>query len=325
MLKKVILQIEEDVLQKKLLCGESIFLGDLRDHGVELVIGQRQGAIGDIGAGEGSEAEDNAAACNSTACGGTERVERKEMDAVCHGMESGLEEQLYITDSDEVYRRLCRQGKYALPYRHEENQEADFAGAPYVIEQMEEADYETFDLAYRRLAGLPWEILRTKRCIIRETTEEDVDSFYHIYAAPEITRYMEDLYEDREEELAYVREYREKMYAFYGYGMWTVLKQDGTVIGRAGISWREGYDQPELGFVIGVPWQRQGYACEVCSAILNYARKELGFTRVQALVMEGNEQSAALCRKLGFTRMRTVAEDGGSYAVYEWECGGDLL
>lgn len=226
---------------------------------------------------------------------------------------------LYITDSEETYRALRGQGKYVLPYHHEGNREADFAGAPYVIEQMEEADYETFDLAYRRLAGLPWEILRTKRCIIRETTEADVDSFYHIYAAPEITRYMENLYENREEELAYVKEYREKVYGFYGYGMWTVLKQDGTVIGRAGISWREGYGLPELGFVIGMPWQRQGYACEVCSAILTYAREELGFTRVQALVMEGNEQSAALCRKLGFTQTETVVEDGDTYIVYEWE------
>lgn len=274
MLDKVIMLISENIVQEKILCGAGPLPGNLREHGVELVIAQ------------GRDMEDDAA---------------------------GI---LYVTDSDESYRKLCRQGKYVLPYRHEENREADFAGAPYVIEQMEEADYETFDLAYRRLAGLPWEILRTKRCIIRETTEGDVDSFYHIYAAPEITRYMENLYENREEELAYVKEYREKVYAFYGYGMWTVLKQDGTVIGRAGISWREGYGLPELGFLIGVPWQRQGYAYEVCSAILTYAREELGFTQVQALVMEGNEQSAALCRKLGFTQTGTVLEDGDTYAVF---------
>lgn len=281
MLKKVILQIEEDILQQKLLCGKSILLDDLREHGVALVIEQRKGAGMDIGAGEGGE------------------------------------ELLYITDSEEAYRELRRQGKYVLPYRHEGNWEADFAGAMYVIEEIEEADYETVDLVYRRFAGLPWEILRTKRCIIRETTEADVDSFYNIYAEPEITRYMEDLYEDREEELAYVAEYREKVYGFYGYGMWTVLKRDGTVIGRAGISWREGYELPELGFVIGVPWQRQGYAYEVCRAILDYAREQLSFTQVQALVMEGNEKSAALCRKLGFRRTGTVVEDGDSYIVYD--------
>lgn len=308
MLKKVILQIEEDILQQKLLCGKSILLDDLREHGVALVIEQSKGA--------GSQAEESAAACNNTGCG-AECIKREEMDAMCDSMENSLEELLYITDSEEAYRELHRRGKYVLPYRHEGNREAAFAGAMYVIEEIEEADYETVDLVYRRFAGLPWEILRTKRCIIRETTEADVDSFYNIYAEPEITRYMEDLYEDREEELAYVAEYREKVYGFYGYGMWTVLKQDGTVIGRAGISWREGYEMPELGFVIGVPWQRQGYAYEVCRAILDYAREQLGFTQVQALVMEGNEKSAALCRKLGFKRTGTAVEDGDSYIVYD--------
>lgn len=311
MLDKVIMLISENVLQEKILCVSSSLPEDLQEHGVELVIvqGKAMAACG--------EAREAAVPYGGMASGEAKSIETEVTDRVCDGTE-GAAGILYVTDSEVIYHSLREQGKYVLPYRHEKNREADFTGAPYVMEQIEEADYESFDLAYRRLAGLPWEILRTVRCIIRETTEADVDSFYHIYAAPEITRYMENLYENQEEELAYVKEYREKVYGFYGYGMWTVLKQDGTVIGRAGISWREGYGLPELGFVIGVPWQRQGYACEVCSAILDYAREELGFTRVQALVMEGNEQSAALCRKLGFVQAGTAVEDGERYAVYEW-------
>lgn len=310
MLKKVILLIEEDILQQKVLCGESILPDNLREHEVEIVIGQGQSTVVDI------EAEENAETCNSTECNGAKCSEAERMAKVCGSVEDGTEESLYITDSEETYRLMRQRGRYVLPYRHENNKNAGFTGALYVIEKIEEVDYETVDLAYRRLAGLPWEILRTKRCIIRETTESDVDSFYNIYAEPEITRYMEDLYENREEELAYVAEYREKMYGFYGYGMWTVLTKEGRVIGRAGISWREGFDLPELGFVIGVPWQGQGYACEVCRAILDYAKIELGFTQVQALVMEGNEKSAALCRKLGFQKGERVEEDGEQYDRY---------
>ena len=223
-------------------------------------------------------------------------------------------EALYITDSESVYHTLRQQGKYVLPYRHEGNSDTSFTGALYVIEQVEEIDYETVDMAYRRLAGLPWEILTTKRCIVRETIVEDVDSFYQIYAEPEITKYMEDLYADRDEEIAYIRNYREKVYGFYGYGMWTVLTRDGTVIGRAGLSWREGFNLPELGFVIGVPWQRQGYAYEVCRAILTYAHKELGFTKIQALVMQGNDKSEGLCRKLGFQYINQTVLEGQIYS-----------
>ena len=151
--------------------------------------------------------------------------------------------------------------------------------------------------------------------MIRESVIEDVDSFYEIYKDPSITEYMEDLYADRDEEAAYLRDYIKRVYGFYGYGMWTVLeRKSGQVIGRAGISLREGSDIPELGFVIGVPWQRQGYAYEVCQAILAYGREELYFTHFQTLVMKGNEKSKKLCEKLGFIFEEDVEIDG---VVYE--------
>lgn len=284
MLRKVVFIMEENILQKIILHGENNLLDELRTHGVGITI---------------------AADCDTFG-----EPQPKSDISVCDGAEK---ETLYITDSEREYHTLRQQGGYVLPYRHGDNGDADFTGALYIIEQIEEIGYDTVDMAYRRLAGLPWEILSTERCIIRETVEEDVDSFYEIYAEPEITKYMEDLYDDREEEIAYIKDYREKIYSFYGYGMWTVLTKDGTVIGRAGISWREGFDFPELGFVIGVPWQRQGYACEVCSAILAYAQKELGLTEIRALVMAGNDKSEALCRKLGFQYMEQITIESEIY------------
>lgn len=218
---------------------------------------------------------------------------------------------LYITDESEIYASLRKKGCYVLPYLHEGVRSEDFPGAAWLIENLEEMDRESLELAYRRLAGLPWDILETGRCRVRETTVEDVDSFYQIYAEPSITAYMENLFADREEEIAYTKDYIEKVYAFYGYGMWTVLeKEKGAVIGRAGIIWREGYDLPELGFVIGVPWQGKGYAFEVCEAILDYAKEELSMERVQALVRPGNEKSLRLCEKLGFARSGETEADG---------------
>jgi RimJ/RimL family protein N-acetyltransferase len=176
-------------------------------------------------------------------------------------------------------------------------------------------DYKALDMAYRRLAGLPWEILRTQNCIIRETTVEDVDAFYQIYDSPEITQYTDGLCAVREEEIAYIEDYIRKVYYFYGYGMWTVVEREsGCVIGRAGISWREGYELPELGFLIGIPWQGRGIAYEVCRAILTYAKEELEITRVQTLVMEGNEKSLNLVKKLGFARQREVILPDGRRA-----------
>ena len=80
---------------------------------------------------------------------------------------------------------------------------------------------------------------------------------------------MEGLYPDREQEREYIRQYIEKIYTFYEFGVWTVVEREsGAVIGRAGFSYREGYNEPELGFIIGVPWQHRGYAEEVGRGIL---------------------------------------------------------
>ncbi len=226
------------------------------------------------------------------------------------------EEVMCITDQGKTYNRLRAAGCYVLPCFHENNREETFPGAFYVVEKLEETDFASLDMAYRRLAGLPWEILETERLLVRETTVQDVDCFYRIYAEPSVTDFMENLFADKDEEIAYTESYIEKVYAFYGYGMWTVLEKNSQeVIGRAGISWREGYQLPELGFLIGVPWQSRGYAFEVCRAILHYAKEELEMTKMQALVQPENKPSLGLCEKLGFVYDEETDLDGVKHLV----------
>lgn len=231
-----------------------------------------------------------------------------------------LPDTLFITDNAACQTRIQSSRLPVIVYMHNENRNEQFSRAEYAIEQIGEVEYESLKLAYLRLTGQPWTILTTDRCEVRETTPEDADSFYEIYKEPSITRYMEDLYDDKATEVAYIQDYIRNVYAFYGYGMWTVLeKNSGEVIGRAGISWREGFDIPELGFVIAVPYQHQGYAYEICRAILEYGKTELRFTCIQALVMEGNERSKALCRKLGFKYNCKVVVDNVKYDRLTWE------
>lgn len=303
MLERVVFALRENTKNRLRVSLDSL-VQDIESHHVKAAYAVC------IGEEQYMEQNGNGAICDAEeVCG---------MGAAVYGTNTADQCTLYITDSSRQYDFWRGYGRYVLPYRHEENQTEAFEGAEYLIERLDEIDYEVVDMAYRRLAGIPWEILRTKRCIVRETIEEDVDRLYDIYEGPMVTEYMEKLYEDRNEEIAYIRDYRKRMYGFYGYGIWTILtKQEGEIIGRAGISWREEFDVPELGFVIGVPWQRQGYAYEVCSAILNYAWKEIGFKQIQALVMEHNEKSAALCRKLGFKNHGVTMVEGVRYLLYK--------
>lgn len=223
----------------------------------------------------------------------------------------GAEHILIITDCRAKARELRDAGMAVVPYLHEGNRDQDFSDFLYVAEDPEDLDRDYLEKVCRRLLGLPWNILETERCLIRETTVEDVEEFYEIYKHPMITEFMEDLYPEKEQEREYIRQYIDKVYTFWEFGVWTVVeKESGAVIGRAGFSYREGFEEPEIGFIIGVPWQGKGYAQEVCSAILNYGKKVLGFDVVQAFVQPGNDASINLCRKLGFQDAGTEVIEG---------------
>ena len=221
---------------------------------------------------------------------------------------------LWITDQGQRAQELLRQGCPVLAWLHEHNRDQDFSGVRYACENLEELDFDYLEKVYRRYVGIPWDILTTDRCLVRETGVEDLDAFYEIYAEPSVTQYTEGLYPEYAQEEAYLQDYTKNMYYFYNYGVWTICdKITGQVIGRAGFSNREGYEDPELGFVIGVPWQRQGYATEVCKSLLEYGKEELGFEQVQMLVMPENEVSLRLAGKLGFHRLDQVTWEGILY------------
>lgn len=218
---------------------------------------------------------------------------------------------LYITDQASCARLLQAKNIPVLGWYHQGGDSLE--GLPYLMEVVEEIDVQYLERVYRRFKGIPWDILETKRCYVRETMVEDVDHFLKIYANSEIVRYMEDLYPP-EEERTYIQEYIEKVYRYFEFGVWTVIcKETGEVIGRAGFSVRDGYDIPELGFVIAIPWQGKGIATEICRAILDYGEREFGFEKVQALVRMENVSSLSLCRKLGFVPVDTIYEDEGWY------------
>jgi RimJ/RimL family protein N-acetyltransferase len=218
---------------------------------------------------------------------------------------------LYLTDDAETLERMRAEGYYIIALLHDHNQRADLQAALYAFSEIRELDFDAFLKAYQRLAGLPWHIMDTARLTIRETTIADVDEFYRIYSDPLITRHIDPLFLDVNKEKSYAAEYIRKIYRFYGYGLWTVaLRETGEVIGRAGINWRQGYPDPELGFVIARAHQRRGYAEEALRAIIDYAQAELEFVCLQVLIRPDNAASLALCEKLGFCEQGAVMLEG---------------
>lgn len=174
--------------------------------------------------------------------------------------------------------------------------------AQILVEGFEEVDFYFLERIYDRKHNIPWRVIDTERCYLREMKEDDLDALYELYAGEGMTRYMEPLYEDRQEEAEYMRAYIASQYYYYGYGMWVVIERaTGKLIGRAGLDNRNihGGIELEMGYAVAADHHRQGYATEICLAILKYAGEFLEFSRVNCLVDKENEASRTASFKTG--------------------------
>lgn len=166
-----------------------------------------------------------------------------------------------------------------------------------------------------RHVGEPVIIAETKRLFIRESLEMDAEAFYWLYQDEACRKYLQlplvDRLPHKEENVAayerYIREYRAGQYAFYEYGMWSVIeKESGTCIGRAGLELQQvvvgkkeaAEEKICLGYAILPQYRGRGYAVEACDAILSYC-EECGYTdEVYVQIKERNRASYSVYDRL---------------------------
>ena len=135
------------------------------------------------------------------------------------------EHTLFLCDTEEGLRSLQKMGFYAVGYAHAENASEHFPGASYIIQEPDLVDIDSYVKIYEREAGLPWTILRTPRCLVREFTTDDLDGIYALYDG-QARQYLEPPSADRAWEREVLEAYIERIYGLYGFGHWAVLALD---------------------------------------------------------------------------------------------------
>ena len=154
-----------------------------------------------------------------------------------------------------------------------------------------------------RKAGQPVEIARTERLLIRETVDADIPELYRIGTDAAVAKYIEPMQPTLEEEIAYTKAYVRHMYAFYDFGLWTVLEKNASgqerVVGRAGLFPSERLDgQIEMGYMIAQECQGRGYGKEAAEVVLRYAFDVLDLGEVHLFVEKENKASVKLAETL---------------------------
>ena len=91
-----------------------------------------------------------------------------------------------------------------------------------------------------------------------------------------------------------------------GYGVFSVIhRQSGEWIGRVGPFFPEGWPEKEVGWTLSPKHRHQGYATEAALAAIDFVFENLGWQRVIHCVLEGNEASAAVARRVGSRLIET--------------------
>ena len=225
-------------------------------------------------------------------------------------------ETLFFSDAADILSKLQTKNCYTVAVYHE-GVSGLLSGTQFAVEGMKDVEWEYLHKVYQRFEGEPWSITETTRCTLREMSPGDVDALYELYSGPNVTRYMEGLFSKKEQEEQYIKDYVENVYKYYGFGTWLVhRKEDGRLIGRAGFNYRQGFEEAELGFMVGEAFWRQGYAYEVCSHLMELAIGVYELKKVHAFVKKENTASVCLLEKLGFIWHEEVELDGENYQRY---------
>lgn len=203
----------------------------------------------------------------------------------------------------------------------------DLPGAPYfahvgmVAETLTGLDAVSLEEYLLHYHHLPVTIDRTERLILREITEADFDTLARIGRQAGAENFFTG---DR------LAAYIGHAYSLYGYGLWSVLKADGTLIGCCGLSdciWEDGENRLELQYMLDQAYQKRGYGAEMCEAALRYAFTRTDAVRVYLRIHPENTASKRLARKLGFTGIGS-GKDGMQHFMLEnagFEIAGQKL
>lgn len=220
---------------------------------------------------------------------------------------------LFIADSARLLRQLADAGAAFCAYSHGGNSGEDLSAAEYILMEPQWVDEDSLVKIWQRQRNIPWTILETERCVVREFVPEDTDALYELYDE-EARRFLEPPSGNRPLEREILTSYIRRVYRLCGYGHWAVIcKKTGELIGRMGFAFPpspapvcDPVPDAMFGYLVRSDRRRQGITREAGAAILQYGFEKLGFTAVGADAAVSNTVSDKILRNFSFIPVAEV-------------------
>ncbi len=150
-------------------------------------------------------------------------------------------------------------------------------------------------------------ILETERLRLREFTLNDTKFIVELLNSPGWLQFIGDKNVKTEDQAKnYLENEPIKSYLENGYGLSLVeRKGDNKAIGMCGIINRSDLDYPDIGFAFLSEFNGKGYAFEIASATMNYAKDKLNISKILAITLAENSKSILLLEKIGLKFIKT--------------------
>lgn len=164
-------------------------------------------------------------------------------------------------------------------------------------------------------------ILETERLLLRPLAVSDAEHIFNCWASdPVATEYMQwDTHPNAEMTQEWLRMEEaaipDKNHFVWGF----VLKEENSLIGSGGITFRSGDNHHELGYIIARPYWNRGFVSEAVAAMLSFMKEKTDIGIIHAKHAVDNTASGRIIEKNGF-----VYQKNGSYTsfsgVKQYEC-----
>lgn len=158
--------------------------------------------------------------------------------------------------------------------------------------------------------------LITDRLRLRALHTGDAEALATLYAIPDVMRFLNYDPADSPEKARGLIQWFQQMYDNRENVQWAiVLSETDAFIGMCGTyHWERDNRRVDLGYLLHPDHWGKGFATEAARAITRWCFEALGVHRVQADCTEGNDASARVLMKCGFTHEGTWRESA-------WEQG----
>jgi [ribosomal protein S5]-alanine N-acetyltransferase len=146
--------------------------------------------------------------------------------------------------------------------------------------------------------------MRSPRLLLRPALPSDVPALVELLNDPVVHRgTLRVPYPYRRADaLAYLRRLRKQLRGGSQLSLQIVRRSDGRLVGGIGFHDLSPPESCEVGYWVGAPYRRKGYASEALDRMLRAAYGPLGLHRVTAGVFPFNRASMAVVRRAGFRR-----------------------